>query len=562
MLVIIFAFILLFFISYQFGQGYALLLNKLSFVSNANKSDEVIYHTLSGLMVIMVFSSILSIFFRLNWEVLLVVFLISLFVFFVNLNSENKFLSVIEVLKAKPLITLFSLLIPLLLLLYCSIENPGSVGDTILYHAQCIQWAEKYEVIPGIANLHNRLAFNNHSLLLYSLFTFSFLGKTSIYFINSFLFLLLLIKCSIDIINAYNAKELGELLFSLLVVSVSFYFFGIRMASPQPDGTAAILGVFFILLFKDIYCNGYNLIPQLYLVAACLITVKISTLFIILLPAILFFKRKLHKAKKNWFLAIGICLITFVPFFIRNIYMSGYLVYPVPIDLFNFDWKWQSLYRVNLLNDYITNAARITGGHRKGVWTIDMPFQEWFFEYWFTNTRKTIVPNIMLGVSLFAAVVFPIVNRFIGSKKKEFYYYFFIYLLVSIAFWFIKAPDYRFLWANLTVSLAVIGLFVGDYIKVNRRTLLLLPIFLMNLFLIQLAQKNVKKATLKNYLVFPKTVETIEVEEHKVQYLTVNIPAVKKFGGACYNAPIPCTHNINKKLVMRGDRLNQGFKLK
>ena len=38
--------------------------------------------------------------------------------------------------------------------------------DSGLYHAQAIRWIEEYGVVPGLANLHCRLAYNSSAFIL------------------------------------------------------------------------------------------------------------------------------------------------------------------------------------------------------------------------------------------------------------------------------------------------------------------------------------------------------------------------------------------------------------
>src|SRR5262249_52771350 len=47
----------------------------------------------------------------------------------------------------------------LLLILWCSTEEPLHF-DTGLYHAQAVRWSEEAPAVPGLGNLHGRLAFN------------------------------------------------------------------------------------------------------------------------------------------------------------------------------------------------------------------------------------------------------------------------------------------------------------------------------------------------------------------------------------------------------------------
>ena len=50
----------------------------------------------------------------------------------------------------------------LLLLLFAYGTSRGILHyDTALYHAQSIHWLESYRIIPGLGNLHSRLAYNS-----------------------------------------------------------------------------------------------------------------------------------------------------------------------------------------------------------------------------------------------------------------------------------------------------------------------------------------------------------------------------------------------------------------
>src|SRR5262245_12709485 len=43
--------------------------------------------------------------------------------------------------------------------------GPCNCYDTGLYHAQAVKWSAAYATVPGLANVHHRLAFNNSSLV-------------------------------------------------------------------------------------------------------------------------------------------------------------------------------------------------------------------------------------------------------------------------------------------------------------------------------------------------------------------------------------------------------------
>ena len=67
--------------------------------------------------------------------------------------------------------------------------------DTGLYHAQSIRWIEEYGVVPGLGNLHTRLAYNSASFCLSALYSFAFLGGQSYHCVAGFLAFLLAVVC-------------------------------------------------------------------------------------------------------------------------------------------------------------------------------------------------------------------------------------------------------------------------------------------------------------------------------------------------------------------------------
>src|SRR5258705_8831822 len=57
--------------------------------------------------------------------------------------------------------------------------------DTLGYHAQTIQWIEKYKAVPGLVHLHVRFGYQGLWFVNCALFDFSFTGNEGITFLNS-----------------------------------------------------------------------------------------------------------------------------------------------------------------------------------------------------------------------------------------------------------------------------------------------------------------------------------------------------------------------------------------
>ena len=60
--------------------------------------------------------------------------------------------------------------------------------DTGLYHLSAIQWAEAYRAVPGLGNLHYRLAYNS-SHFLYGALWHAIAGEQGFHFVNGLLLL-------------------------------------------------------------------------------------------------------------------------------------------------------------------------------------------------------------------------------------------------------------------------------------------------------------------------------------------------------------------------------------
>ena len=80
--------------------------------------------------------------------------------------------------------------------------------DTLLYHAQAIQWIEKYGTVCGLGNLHNRLAYNSAFMCLQALFSFSWHFGRSLHTMNGFLCACFVVYAVIDN-NIFNKKKVN-----------------------------------------------------------------------------------------------------------------------------------------------------------------------------------------------------------------------------------------------------------------------------------------------------------------------------------------------------------------
>ncbi len=90
----------------------------------------------------------------------------------------------------------------------CLTVEYASQYDTGLYHAQSIRWIEEYGAVPGLGNLHNRLAYNSAFFCLQALFGLKFAVNQSLHTLNGFLVFVMLFY-GISTSNVFGKKRMA-----------------------------------------------------------------------------------------------------------------------------------------------------------------------------------------------------------------------------------------------------------------------------------------------------------------------------------------------------------------
>ena len=236
-----------------------------------------------------------------------------------------------------------AVLVLVMLLLFSYGASRGYMHwDSGLYHAQAIRWIEEYGVVPGLANLHCRLAYNSSAFVLTALYSMSFLGDQSLHTVSGFMALVLTIK-GLDVVRVFTRKKV--LVSDFVKVAMLFYISIIytEMMSPASD-YFAMLFLFYIVVTwieleerKETEITPYGMLCVL---LAVNVTIKLSSaimLLLVLKPAVVLLKEKRY-GQIGMYLFLGILAV--FPYLARNVILSGWLVYPFPaIDFFSFDWK-------------------------------------------------------------------------------------------------------------------------------------------------------------------------------------------------------------------------------
>lgn len=295
----------------------------------------------------------------------------------------------------------------LLFLLFAYGTSRGFIHyDTALYHAQSIRWIEEYGVVKGLGNLHCRLAYNSSSFALSALYSMSFLGGQSYHCCAGFL-ALILAKVCMEIGDAFRDKKIRVSDFARLACLYYLVNIYTEMISPASDYFMVLIAFYIVIRWLELLENEERmLLPYslLCVLGVFLMTVKLSAALILLLvfyPAYHLVKDKRWK-ETGLYLLLGI--VTALPYFIRNVLISGWLVYPfTQIDLFQVAWKIPKG-----TVDYDAREIQVWGRGYTNVAEWDKPVREWLPD-WFralSGTDKAFV--VLACVSVCVCLVYAV----------------------------------------------------------------------------------------------------------------------------------------------------------
>lgn len=312
--------------------------------------------------------------------------------------------------------------------------------DTLLYHAQAIRWIEEYGVVKGIGNLHSRLAFNSAFFPLQALFSFKDIAGQSLHSMNGFVAWVMLAYavCSMKFWRErrFFPSDFVRLV-TLHYLDVVHYDF----SSPGTDLFAQLLSLFILAEFLS--CaerQEKNPAPAsvLCILGVFVVTLKLSCALIVLLtilPAVLLIREKKWKGIAAYLMA-GIVIL--LPFFVRNVIISGYLIYPMEkIDLFHVAWKMPPDV---CAYERLRSKAATEGIF--GIEALDAPFSVWF-PYWQAKQDPYILRLLCADTAACLATL--AAGAITWIRKKEAGYLVTAFTVsASLLYWFMAAPDVRY----------------------------------------------------------------------------------------------------------------------
>ncbi|UPT72022.1 MAG: hypothetical protein M0D53_07005 [Flavobacterium sp. JAD_PAG50586_2] len=339
------------------------------------------------------------------------------------------------------------------------------------------------------------------------------------------------------------------------------------MSSPGTD-LLPNLFVGFLLLTLLFYKDSLSEKGLIYIVLPMFcITLKLSTFPIILITLFaIYVKQQRFLTSFNKLFLFGTLFI--VPWIIRNIILSGYLIYPnVFLDFFNFDWKVPKE-KVIVTQSWIYSFGRIPFKYYEEV--LNIPFKEWIVVWW----DAALLKNKYLYILALLSPLFYSFSILINRKEKNNQ----ITLVLFVAYlscfiWLITAPDIRFS-ASFVIILALFPLYLikntVDRYKRSTNVILLMGfsfvffVFTKNGFNFFDEDYNIRK--ISTYVYLPLDVSELKDKKlipfKEFDLVTKRHESIKIFssiGDSQTFDKFPCTVNFSFGCGLRGNSLSDGF---
>lgn len=559
MLIVLLNWLYIFFITHLIGLGFYKCLSKFLKCDITYKLSHTV---VCGIVITTVYAQFFSIFHKVGFIANLILLILSILV--IIFYKKECFIFVKQM--KNTLSSWEGLLYLGLLLLIAFFTSRGQIHtDTNMYHAQAIRWYEEYGVVKGLANLQWHFAYNSSYFSFAALFSMAFLGCQSLHCTTGFIATVLCIWALHYLKNFFTHKHhiadmccIGILLYGLVNIT--------GCVSPASDYATMFMSLYLIARWAEIIESETKNITAyclLSILAVYIFTLKLSAGLLVLLviyPAFFLIKEKRIKEIITY-LALGI--ITLLPFLIRNVIISGWLLYPFPaLDLFSVDWKLPVQY-VNIDSAQIKVWARCL----YDTILIDTPFSEWLPIWW--NSQERYAQMLILTNLLAIVLDVVIVLHAISHKKKLNWNLVLLNVVIifSAVAWLFLAAFIRYgLAFLLAIPMLAVGMWMqkeeSSFYKLLSGCIVFVMFFTLTPYWDHYFTDDmvfIKQNLTEPYYIMQKDYDHSEMQTFDMNGVTIYNPkegettGYNYFPASSYGYMIHCTE-------LRGDNIKDGFR--
>lgn len=343
--------------------------------------------------------------------------------------------------------------------------------DSYLYQFNMVAWNKNFPIIPGLANLHERLGFNSSFLVVAAFVEFFLEQGMSAFILNGFLLLSLMMHLAYLIDKPIENRQLK--FFSLLLLPFLFKI----MINGDLSSLSTDLPLFIFSIVLVLAILSRENIFYLIVLSVLIPTIKLSgaVTVIVLMISLFFIKIKTLKEQAAYlFLAVSLGF----GYLIRNLIISAYPLFPLAIFSLNLPWKVEQWLPIKT-SQSVTGWARYPGPLYLEV--LEKPWSFWLPSWW-TNIKQALEIKLffisLLGLLIY--ILFKKINKKISEKSIFKFYLPLSFSLLGIVYCFFLAPNLRFAAVYFWIFFAIIVIELIEQLiksKVIQTTLVLLISF-------------------------------------------------------------------------------------
>lgn len=438
-------------------------------------------------------------------------------------------------------------------------HNNLEAYDTALYHLQQVQWLRLHGTPLGLANLHIRLGVQSSYLTLAALMEQGILADRSSWFMPLVVPILGLWWCITTIIRSFRTSDC-HLIIAYCVVVSAFILPQVLLPSPSlyHDGSAGIIQI--ILVGEVLRLFGSKKMPLsqiqwsksiILILAVFSVTIKLSSAASATLSVLFLALYRVRILPS--IISFALVSIAMMSFLVRNILLTGWLLFPAPIGQLPVMWavpRGESGMRIHdeaiqtVVGHYeIVRAwARLPGPDYHQAITAGLTawWPSWIARFSQSGEAKLLLYSyaaLLLGLCLI-------------RSRRDVLEFCFVLLLgsIPIVYWFSSAPDVRFGGASFWILWALSFAYTLKHISVSDKSLCALGCVWM---------------VWNSWPAFARTGRPVIILTAKAE----SAPTATKISSSgtaiqipgtpgddrCGNAPVPCTPYFRADLIVEKD---------
>jgi hypothetical protein len=453
--------------------------------------------------------------------------------------------------------------------------GPAASRDSGLYYFPTVRWLTAYRIVPGLGNLHGRLAFNSSHFLLAAMLEVGPWTGRSFHLVNGLLLLALLLEIlagGFTLVANRSRVRLYHLFYLLLAAPVLRHATGPNVSTPSTDTPVFILMIvvaarFLAFLEETFGQHGTNQSESSYrlllvaVLAAAGTTVKLNfavfgglTALVMLMVWIAADGKKDTRTLLRTAAWIGAAVaLILVPWIARSVILSGYVAYPIPTGAVSVAWR--------VPHAQVVYEARLIRSHARGerVRWPGAPYSWDWLSPWAAEKLRSDTYELVIPLALTIALLSTLLLRPRAVYKRAGLWLFVVPTALFLVFWFFAAPEPRFAGSGFWVLAVGTAALALDRWELERVTLSRLAL--------AIAVAHVALG------VGPPAFESLygpgedggfhpAPQADVIPYVTPSglIVFTPVSGDQCWNAPLPCTPYRDIGLRLRDENdMQRGF---